>query len=468
MLFVLACAALAFFLGVLVGKARPPIVTNTLDAGVKTLAAWPKAVGRKDTGTFLRFAKTPIEQAAAHRIRRLGHAPLPGYRVLVGGGRFQFLDHCPDWGCLAVEYSETGDVAHAYPLRPRELERAWTTAVAASDITVERAPGFAFDKHVDVNWTARYPNGDLLVAMASEFLFPHALGVVRVDRDGRPLWTRVAGHHVGEIQAVEGGDVTMWPGLLIADGGLSLSVASTAVDLSCPRAYVDTIDFISARGELVKRFDLWAALRHSPYVSALPYSTTVNTLHRDPCDITHMNSVRRLSERAGGSWGIAPGDLVVSLRNMSALAILDGASGEVKRLVRGSFAHQHSALHVDRASFLLFDNNGGHARGASRVLLVDLAQGRETTLFPTERLPAHLTALHTQKIGHISLSPDRKHAIATFGNEGVAVEIRLADAEVVRVFHSLHDISRLDQFPEERRRLAATFKLYGVDFLDND
>ena len=39
---------------------------------------------------------------------------------------------------------------------------------------------------------------------------------------------------------------------------------------------------------------------------------------------------------------MAPGDIVASLRNLSAFAILDGKSGTVKRMVRGVFFHQHS------------------------------------------------------------------------------------------------------------------------------
>lgn len=62
---------------------------------------------------------------------------------------------------------------------------------------------------------------------------------------------------------------------------------------------------------------------------------------RSRCDPFHLNFVDRAGADAGGAWGLAPGDLVASLRNLSAFAILDAESGRVKRLVRGSFFYQH-------------------------------------------------------------------------------------------------------------------------------
>lgn len=461
--FVAAVALLAFCAGGLTVKYRLPPY-DTAAAAVTTLKTARDAIGAADRGLFARFADVPRERAAARRLQLVDGDP-PGYRLLWWGGRFQFLDYCPQWGCLAVEYDAAGNVAHTYPLRPAELERAWTEALASANKNVERAIGFAFQKHARVDWMRRYANGDLLVAITTRFLFPYPLGVVRVDRAGRPLWFHVAGsnHHVGEI----GDDgIAVWPGYAVADGPLSLQVADANVDLMCARPFIDTIDFISARGHRARRIDLLAALRASAHVSILPYSTTARTLTRTPCDITHLNAVGRLSASAGGAWGLAPGDLVVSMRHLSAFAILDPASAKVKRVVRGSFAHQHTVLHVDGAKFLMFDNNGrGDEHGPSRALLVDLADGRETTLFPNARTPRHLSALYANEMGHVSISPDRKRAIVAFNDEGVAAHIRIADGELVGVFRSLHDVSGLDQFAGERQARAATFNLRGLDFI---
>lgn len=37
---------------------------------------------------------------------------------------------------------------------------------------------------------SQYANGDLLVIFQSKYSFPYALGVARIDREGRPIWYR--------------------------------------------------------------------------------------------------------------------------------------------------------------------------------------------------------------------------------------------------------------------------------------
>ena len=62
------------------------------------------------------------------------------------------------------------------------------------------------------------------------------------------------------------------------------------------------------------------ALVESPYAALLWHTT-------DTCDPLHLNSVRRIEDAEDAiddSAGIAAGDLVVSLRNLSAFAIRDG------------------------------------------------------------------------------------------------------------------------------------------------
>ena len=55
----------------------------------------------------------------------------------------------PDWGCLAVEYTATGQVAHAYPHRSDELEQA-ADAAHSDEFPREFSPAFSFTKDVTV------------------------------------------------------------------------------------------------------------------------------------------------------------------------------------------------------------------------------------------------------------------------------------------------------------------------------
>ena len=53
-----------------------------------------------------------------------------------------------------------------------------------------------------------------------------------------------------------------------------------------------------------------------------------------------------------------------------------------------------------------------------------------------------------------------------FTNDGVAVEVRISDGAVLNVFTSLHDVSGLEQFSEERTTMAGRFRLFGIDYIE--
>ena len=219
------------------------------------------------------------------------------------------------------------------------------------------------------------------------------------------------------------------------------------------------MNVIDPAGRLLRETSVFDAILESPYASLL--------LHANPCDPTHVNSVHRLGADAAGA-GLEPGDLVVSIRNLHAFALLDRETHQLKRMVRGGFMKQHSVLHLEGPRFLLLDNQGGRtpdgALGVSRLLMVDAASGEETTIFPNHRTPGHLRELYTSNRGGVSVSPDRRRALVTFSREGKAVEVRIADGAVLVVLHSLHDVSHLDEFPEERATRAVRSWLRPVSY----
>ena len=169
--------------------------------------------------------------------------------------------------------------------------------------------------------------------------------------------------------------------------------------------------------------------------------------HRDHCDPLHLNSVHVLGKDAEGAGedDLAPGDLMVSLRNLDAFAVLDRRTHRVKRLVRGSFAWQHAVLHLEGSRFLMLDNHGevwGDEKGSSRLLMVDVANGEETTIFPNAATPGDLRSFfYTWVRGDISLSPDRRRVIVTISHSGRAFEVRLSDGALLTLFHDVHDVS---------------------------
>ena len=396
------------------------------------------------------------DSLAVRRFEFIGAAELAD-PILVSGGLDYFAEYCPNAsGCLAVEYDGRGDMRHAYPYHPDTLE----TAPLLSDFPHEQ---FGSRPSLILVGISTYPNGDLLAVFHAVHSFPFAFGVARINRDGQVIWLRRDYSH--HIPYMTDGDIALVPSLRIGEGPVKANLSNNGISpytaaFPFRKARVFLTDFvhiIDGNGQLLKAISVLDAILESPYVPALRFAS-----RPDP---THLNFVHQLRDDAGGAAGIAPGDLVVSLRNLDAFGILDGESYRLKKLVRGSFFAQHSVMHLAGAKFLMLDNWGRDGvYGPSRLLMVDLADGEETTIFPNDTTPEHLRYLFSETSGNISISPDRSRVIITYGNEGTAVEVRLADGAVLAVFTSLHDISHLDS--SANKKAIMKMKTRSVQYID--
>ena len=463
-LFIAAIVLTIFSYGVVVGRYRVfPfwIISDGIKVGkvlLDVILEDDRIVNMKYTGVYLKFSDMPLANPVLDRIEFVAGNELAA-PVLWTGGHEQFREYCPDSGCLAVEYNRRGEVTHAYPLRLDELEKAQGTA-DDGEFPYEFSPNFSFVRDIRIFGVSRYSNGDLLVVFQySEVAFPYGAGVARIDRDGHVVWFRSDySHHWAQILD---DDTALVPSMRIGSEPVSFQLKGKTIRIrDCNRPYRDSVHIIDEDGRLLKHIDLLDVLLASPFASALQHAL-------NSCAPLHLNFIHVLGDDAGGAWGIEPGDLVVSLRNISAFAILDRESGRVKRLVRGSFLLQHSVQHLEGSLFLMFDNQGyDEVGGPSRLLAVDLVDGRQTTIFPNRSTPESLRDLFfSDKLGHIDISADRRRVLIAFSEEGVGVEVRLADGEIMSIFRSLHDVSSLDQFPNERKTKAALFKILGLEYI---
>ena len=384
-------------------------------------------------------------------------------RVLVAGGMGQFAEFCPGHpGCIAVEYVGPGQVARAYPFRPREIEQA-----AIVDLPYEFPGDFAGMMDRGYGYVAAldtYSNGDLLVVFHFWHAFPYGGGVARIRPDGTPAWyRRDYSHHEPHVAP----DETAWvPALSVGQEPLRVHYDTPKqqldFELPCDKPYVSLVRKIGPDGRLLEEIPFFEKLAASRYRFLL--RDTRNPAR--PCDSIHVNSVHELGPDATGPSGIGPGDLVVSMRRLSAFVLLDRDSFDVKALVRGTFNAQHSVKHLTGSRFLVFDNWGVEAErdGPSRVLMVDVADGSETTVFPRS-LPSAVD-LFSIRQGAVSISPDRRRLIAAFANPGLnAFEIEIATGRVLTEFTQVHDLAPLGDFPGEARfvRLWAPGPRYVLD-----
>jgi len=131
----------------------------------------------------------------------------------------------------------------------------------------------------------------------------------------------------------------------------------------------DYVTVLSADGELLYELDLLQILRDSPYAFLLPATTHLqprreNEDHARDLDLLHTNHV----EVFDGSLDdplFARGNLLVSMRNINAIAILDGETHEILWLWGPSnVLFQHHPVLLDSGHILLFDNG----RKRSRVI----------------------------------------------------------------------------------------------------
>ena len=454
-LFLLALAAALIGYGIAIERYEV-FPHSILEAAAKTLRTTATNLERADTARFQSFSDMPLDDFPARRIE-IPRGDSLADAVLISGGRHQFRDLCPEHGCLAIAVAGTN--VHAWPWRPH--------AILAANIADEgnyprELNAFSLERDTRLSRIGQYSNGDLLVTFRLENAFPYAGGVARIDRDGHPRWfRRDYSHHQPYVTE---DDIAIVPTLTVGDDDIEVPNGGRAFSLHCDgKVYRTALNILDGDGNILEHVPVLDILLASPWSGVL--ATTLN-----PCDPLHLNSIDIVGENVdGGPHGIRPGDIVLSFRQISAFAILDGETRALKLLKRGSFFRQHAVTHLDGSVFLMFDNQGiERTIGASRLLMIDLATGVETTIFPNERTPEPLRGLYSAAEGAIDISPDRQRVTVVFTRAGVAVEVRLADGEVLAVFHSLHDVSDLEQFPEERIELAARFDLLGVYYLRDD
>ena len=420
--------------------------------------------GRRLTGAPCPATDVSSEDAAARRVEFLAGSGL-AEPVVFKGEVGTFLDYCPGpWGCLAVEYSRSGSVSHVWPFRPVEIGQA--NIVPESAYPYEVAVGWSFSKDVKRAYVSQYPGGDLLVMLWFAKSYPDAGGVARVAPDGQPRWYRKDYSHHWPFVVDE--NLALVPSMNLSQPRLSYAVGTghrqRQMKLECPQpaehVKEDKVVLVDGRGSVLREYPVLDAIVQSRYVGHL--------IGADGCDPTHMNFVHVIGEDCT-SAGLATGDMVVSLRNLSAFGILDKDDGRLKRLVRGSFHFQHGVRHLERARFLMFDNHGTDGtHGPSRLLMVDLENGRETTVFPTDATPNDLRLGLAHIMGQFDISADRRRALVTDVRNARSLEIRLADGEVLNVFHSIHDVSGWSPVRPPAAQNAWRFVTTGIHYARGD
>jgi hypothetical protein len=264
------------------------------------------------------------------------------------------------------------------------------------------------------------PNGELLVV----FLGGEQTGggLAKLDRHSKVLWKYAAPvHHDVDV----GDDGTIYA--LRED--VAEEMPKSLERLATP-ALVDSLVLLSPAGiPLREPISLVEALRNSPYsalLSALesspgsrPGSSNARPFERGnrPRELLHANAVRVLGlERASSYSGFKPGQVLVSLRDIHALAVLDVELGSVVWATSGPWRAQHDPHFLDDGRILLFDNRGLANR--SRVLEYD----PRTQAFPWSYSGDSALRFFTNQGGMCQRLPNGNTLIVS-SSEGKIIEV---------------------------------------------
>jgi hypothetical protein len=170
----------------------------------------------------------------------------------------------------------------------------------------------------------------------------------RMDVCGDVVWRLPnLGHHSVGLDP----DGTLWvPGenYIPPDGEVDIPNAT-------PPFHDWTITNLTLDGELLSSHSVAEILRDNDLESLLYLTSRDRGAPQITYDPTHLNSVKALPEGVRSRL-FDPGDLAVSLRNISTLLVLDGETMKVKWHMTGPFFRQHDPIFLPGDRISLFDN----------------------------------------------------------------------------------------------------------------
>jgi hypothetical protein len=245
--------------------------------------------------------------------------------------------------------------AELVDLQGRVLHR-WTKLF--SEVWGDSAPHVKFvseDRYLEWHGVHLYPDGSVLFNFEG-LMFPFGGGLIKIDRDSNLVWKLAHNTHHSIALAEDG---TIWvPSVHYRPDGMAELPGFE------PWFYEDTILKVSPDGEVLDEISVPLALRSLPGV--LPAKT-------EGFDITHLNDVEPVSAAAARAFPMfREGDVLVSLRNLSALVAIDPITKTARWAMTGPFRRQHDPDLLPNGRLMVFDNLGGDkACGRTRILEIE-------------------------------------------------------------------------------------------------
>ncbi len=216
--------------------------------------------------------------------------------------------------------------------------------------------------HIYFRKAVLYPNGDLLAVYDGVGDTPHGYGLVKMDRESRVIWTYLQNAHHDVDVAPDGRIFTLTHEIVDEAFEPRLHLKPPRID--------DFVVELSVEGRELRKIPLLQAHNGTPYLRLLDRSPWY--LGRSG-DYLHTNTIDYIDAGIARHFDFArEGQLLLSMRETGAIAVLDPDRGKLVWAMRGSWVGQHDPDMLDNGHILLFDNNGHFGtHGQSRVIEVD-------------------------------------------------------------------------------------------------
>lgn len=232
----------------------------------------------------------------------------------------------------------------------------------------------------DDSWTCwhgahLFPNGDVILGFAGTG-FPEGWGTVKLDKDSNILWKipRNTHHDV----TVDDDGLVYIPSVRYHQErvpSLNVNAGPDGIGRTVwePPLEEDTIVVADADGNVIEEFSVLGAILNSEYRSLLSVNQQKRISTGARVDPTHLNNIEIVTADWAETLPQAnAGDLLVSLRNISALVLIDRESKLAKWALTGKFIRQHDPDLMSDGSIMIFDNWGApEETGYTRAMRMD-------------------------------------------------------------------------------------------------
>jgi hypothetical protein len=272
----------------------------------------------------------------------------PGLTFVVGNGRNGF-------GAWLID--QDGTVRHR-----------WQRSYSEVFPTAPQLLWQARDSTIAWHGSHLYPDGSILFNFQDNN-FPYGSGLAKLDKDSRVVWKLERNTH-HDVSVDDDGNIWVPAQHYRPDGIPGFGNLK-------PWYYEDTVLKVSPDGKVLDEISVLEALRDWPGLSSVTYNEDVK-VRLESNDPTHLNNVEPLPRAMAAAFPqFAPGDLLLSLRNMNTLVVLDPRTRKIVWAMHGQFVQQHDPDFLPNGHIMLFDNlggvNGDASCGRSRVLELDPA-----------------------------------------------------------------------------------------------